>query len=218
MHAAHFLCYNLKNIIKNPMRKIIVSEFVSLDGVIEGPGAMDSFQFAGWTMPYGNEEIMKFKYDELFAADALLLGRITYDGFAAAWPKITGAGDFGERMNSIPKFVVSKTADKLGWQNSTLIARDAGRQNDDNGQDGIAQAITKLKDQPGKDILVFGSSQLIETLMRTGLIDEYRLLVYPVVLGAGKKLFKDGTNAKLKFIEMQSFSTGVVLLRYTAEK
>jgi dihydrofolate reductase len=179
-----------------------MSEFVSLDGVMEGPGAMDDFEFAGWTMPYASAEIMKFKYDELFAADALLLGRVTYDGFADAWPKITEAGDFGERMNGIQKYVVSKSEQTLGWNNSKLI----------NGS--VVEEIANLKQQSGKDLLVAGSSVLVQTLLQHDLVDEYRLLVYPVVLGKGKRLFKEGSHAKLKLEEVKSFSSGVTLLRY----
>ncbi len=142
---------------------------------------------------------MKFKHDELFAADALLLGRITYDGFAAAWPTMTNAGDFGERMNNLPKYVVSKTSTDLEWNNSKLISVDE---------------IAKLKQQPGKDILVFGSGILTQTLMERTLVDEYRLLVYPVVLGIGKRLFKEGVNATLRLVENKEIGKGVVLLRY----
>jgi dihydrofolate reductase len=188
------------------MRKIIVSEFVTLDGVMEGPGHGDSFKMSGWSMAYGSAEIMKFKFDELFAGDAILLGRLTYEGFASAWPKMTGAGEFGERMNSIPKLVVSTTLEKAEWQNSTHIKGD------------VVEEITKLKQQPGKDILVFGSSELVKTLIQNDFIDEYRLLIYPVVLGTGKRLFKDDVSLKLALLESKAFSTGVVLNRYSAAK
>ncbi len=166
---------------------------------MEGPGMDSDFKYAGWTMSYASEAFMKFKHDELFAADALLLGRITYDGFAAAWPTMTNAGDFGERMNNLPKYVVSKTSTDLEWNNSKLISVDE---------------IAKLKQQPGKDILVFGSGILTQTLMERTLVDEYRLLVYPVVLGIGKRLFKEGVNATLRLVENKEIGKGVVLLRY----
>lgn len=184
------------------MRKVIVSEFVSLDGVMEGPGRDDPFELAGWTMPYGNQEIGKLKFDELFASDALLLGRVTYQGFAAAWPSMKDEAGFADRMNSLPKYVVSTTLKKVEWNNSRLI------------KGNIAEQVSKLKQQPGQDILIGGSGKLVHTLIQHDLIDEYRLLVYPVVLGSGKRLFKDGSNATLKLVETKTFSSGVVLLRY----
>lgn len=186
------------------MSNVVVSEFVTLDGVMQAPGGaeQEGFAQAGWTVPYQHEEIGKFKYDELFGSDALLLGRITYQGFAAAWPTMPDAGDFGERMNGIPKHVASTTLDKLEWNNSHLIEGD------------VAEAVAKLKQQPGQNILVYGSSQLIQTLMRNGLVDEYRLLVFPVVLGSGKRLFKEGSDTKLTLVESRTFPTGVTLLRY----
>jgi dihydrofolate reductase len=190
------------------MRKIIVSEFITVDGVMEAPGGEKSLgERSGWTFPYGSDEQMKFKHEELFAADAILLGRVTYDGFAAAWPNLTGMGDFGERMNSIPKFVVSKTAEKLEWNNSTLI------------KENVVEEITKLKQMPGKDILVFGSAELLQTLVQNDLVDEYRLMVFPVVLGIGKHLFKDGDKkAALKLIGTKIFASGVIVLTYEPER
>jgi dihydrofolate reductase len=184
------------------MRKIIVSEFVSLDGVMEGPGPVDEFKLAGWTMPYWSEEIGKYKFDELFASDALLLGRVTYQGFAAAWPSRTDEAGFADRMNSLPKFVVSTTLEKVEWNNSKMI------------KGNVAEEVSRLKQQPGQDLLVAGSGKLVQTLMQHDLIDEYRLLVYPVVLGSGKRLFRDRSNATLKLVETKTFSSGVVLLRH----
>lgn len=184
------------------MRKLIVSEFVSLDGVMEAPGPDGSgFAYEGWTVPYVCDEFMKFKREELFAGGALLLGRITYDGFAAAWPKMN-QDDFGQRMNSLPKYVVSSTLQSADWQNSHVVSGD------------VATEVTKLKAQDGQDVLVFGSGQLLQTLIVENLVDEYRLLVYPVVLGTGKKLFRDGTHTELKLMEVQPFPTGTTLLRY----
>jgi dihydrofolate reductase len=180
--------------------KIIVSEFMSLDGVMESPGPDGSgFAYEGWTMPYASETFMKFKQDELLQASALLLGRVTYDGFAAAWPKMKDTGDFGERMNSIPKYIVSGSTEKLEWENSKVIS---------------VEEIPKLKQEPGKDICVFGSSMLVRTLMERGLVDEYRLLVYPIVLGVGKHLFKEGVYSALTLTETKPLDKGVVLLRY----
>jgi dihydrofolate reductase len=175
------------------MGKVVVTMFVSLDGVMEEPA---------WTMPYWNDEIAKFKLDELFATDAHLLGRVTYQGFAAAWPSRTDEAGFADRMNSLPKFVVSTTLEKVEWNNSRLI------------KENVAEEVSKLKQQPGQDILIAGSGTLVHTLMQHDLIDEYRLLVYPVVLGSGKRLFRDGSKATLKLVETKTFSSGVVLLRY----
>lgn len=175
---------------------------MSLDGVMEGPGPVDEFKLAGWTMPYWSEEIGKFKFDELFASDALLLGRVTYQGFAAAWPSRTDEAGFADRMNSLPKFVVSTTLGKVEWNNSGLI------------KENVVAEVSRLKQQPGQDILVAGSGELVHTLMQYDLIGEYRLLIYPVVLGSGKRLFGDGSNATLKLVETKTFSSGVVLLRY----
>ncbi len=188
------------------MRKIIVSEFVTLDGVMEGPGRDDPFELAGWTMPYANQEIGKLKFDELFASDALLLGRVTYEGFAKAWPTMKGTADFGEKMNSIPKYVVSTILNKADWNNSTIIKKNA------------ADEISKLKQESGGNILVAGSAALISSLMEHKLVDEYRLLIYPLVLGKGKRLFRDDAKTRLKLIETKSFSSGVVALTYQADK
>lgn len=184
------------------MRKIIVSEFVTIDGVMEDPGGAEKTEYGGWTWSYHNEEIGKFKFEELFAADALLLGRVTYEGFAEAWPSRTDKEGFADRMNSMQKYVVSTTLKKLEWNNSKLI------------NENVAKEVAQLKQQQGKNILVFGSRDLVNTLMQHELIDEYTLLVYPVVLGAGKHLFKDENEAKLELVETKRFSSGVVLLRY----
>jgi len=188
------------------MGKVIVSEFVSLDGVMEDPGGAEKFEHGGWTMPYGNEEIGKFKFDELFAGGAFLLGRVTYQGFAAAWPSRTDEAGFADRMNSLPKYVVSTTLEELKWNNSRLI------------KGNIAEEVSKLKQEVGQDILIAGSGTLVQTLMQHDLIDEYRLLVYPVVLGSGKRLFRDGSNTTLRLVETKTFSSGVVLLRYEPDR
>ena len=184
------------------MRKIVVSEFVSLDGVMEDPGGSEKSKHGAWTFQYWNDEIGKFKLEELFASDALLLGRVTYQGFAAAWPSRTDEQGFAQWMNSIPKYVVSTTLKQLDWNNSRLI------------KGNLPDEILKLKQQSGKNILVNGSATLVRSLMQHDLIDEYRLLVYPVVLGDGKRLFKDGKNTKLRLAETRTFPSGVVLLQY----
>jgi dihydrofolate reductase len=185
------------------MRKVVVTEFVSLDGVMEDPGGAEGFEHGGWTIPYWGDDIGTFKQDELFASDALLLGRVTYEGFAAAWPSQTDEVGFADRMNGLPKYVVSTTLDKAEWNNSTIIKGD------------VAEEVARLKQQPGQDILVAGSAALARTLQQHGLVDEYRLLVYPVVLGSGKRLFGDaGAMTKLTLVEAKPFDSGVVALTY----
>ena len=173
------------------MRKIVVTEFVSLDGVMEDPG---------WTFAYWTDETAQFKSEETVASDALLLGRITYQGFAAAWPESKDQG--AEYFNGVRKYVVSTTLTTTTWNNSTLI------------KDNIAGEIASLKQQDGQDIIVHGSATLVQWLMQHDLVDRYRLLVYPVVIGKGKRLFKDGTSAPLKLVSAQGFGSGVVALIY----
>ncbi len=176
------------------MRKLVVSEFVALDGVIENPA---------WTMPFYSKEQELFKFAELKAADALLLGRVTYDGFAAAWPNmIEQTGEYGQRMNDYPKYVVSTTLTQADWHNSTIIAAD------------VPNAIAALKAQEGRDLLVFGSGKLTETLLRHDLVDEYRLLIFPTIVGSGQQLFTAGLPATLQLVESQPFASGVVALTY----
>ena len=184
------------------MRKVVVSEFVSLDGVMEDPGGAEKFEHGGWTMPYWSDEIGKVKFDELFASDALLLGRVTYQGFAKAWPSMKDEAGFADRMNSIPKYVVSTTLEEVEWNNSRLI------------KGNVVEEIFRLKQQPGQNILIGGSAKLVQALMQHGLIDEYWLLVYPVVLGSGKRLFQEVSKTTLKLVETRAFSSGVALLHY----
>ncbi len=185
------------------MRKVVVSEYVTLDGVMEDPGGAEKFKHGGWSFQFWNEEAAKFKFDELFASDALLLGRVTYQGFAKAWPSVTDKEGFADRMNSVPKYVVSRTLKKVEWNSSRLI------------KGNIAAEVGKLKRQPGKDILVAGSGKLVRTLMQHDLIDEYRIMVHPVVLGSGKRLFGEATGMKaLKLVGARTFSSGIVVLTY----
>jgi dihydrofolate reductase len=177
------------------MRKIIVTEFLSLDGVMENPA---------WSFKYWNDEIAKFKGEETTPNDVLLLGRVTYQGFAAAWPQSKDEG--APYFNSVRKYVVSNTLDKVEWNNSVLLKGDA------------VEEITKLKQQDGENLVVHGSATLVQTLIQHGLVDTLRLLVYPVVIGAGKRLFQDGTTATLKLAETRSFSSGVVGLIYEADR
>lgn len=179
------------------MGKVIVSEFVSLDGVVENPS---------WTAPYWSDQIGEYKYAELFASDALLLGRVTYQGFAEAWPDRTDEQGYADRMNNFPKVVASTTLSELAWTNSSLLKGD------------VAAAIARLKQDTDLSYLVFGSGTLVQTLIEHDLVDEYRLLVYPVVLGSGQRLFGNGRKASLKLTETKSFSTGVVALHYQADR
>jgi dihydrofolate reductase len=192
---------------RNNLRKIIISEYVTLDGVIEDPGGGDKSKYGGWSLQFWNDQAMKFKYDELFACDALLLGRVTYDGFAKAWPIMKGTGDFGERMNSIPKYVVSTTLKSAEWNNSTIINHN------------VMGEIKKLKEQPGKDILVEGSAGLVQALMRDDLADEFRLMIHPIAVGGGKRLFGEGSDHKVvKLADTKTFSSGIVVLIYQLDK
>lgn len=177
------------------MRKVVVSEFVSLDGVMGEPG---------WTFQFESEDRNQYKFDELAAADALLLGRVTYEGFAAAWPGMAEqTGEYGAWMNGYPKYVASTTLEEpLEW-NASLIGED------------IAGEISALKRQEGKDILVFGSADLVNTLIEQDLVDEYRLMVFPVVVGNGKRLFADGIDTKaLELVHTKTFDSGAVVLTY----
>ena len=181
------------------MRKIVVTEFVSLDGVIEEPR---------WTFDFDRgAEGDKFKYDELFEADALLLGRVTYEGFAAAWPNM-GHDEFGQRMNTIDKYVVSSTlADEdASWGTTSVLRGD------------VVAEVTRLKEQPGGNLLVEGSAQLVQTLVAHDLVDEYRLMIFPIVLGAGKRMFPSSMPqpSTLEVTNSQSVGSGVVLLSLSA--
>ncbi|HLY30982.1 MAG TPA: dihydrofolate reductase family protein [Ktedonobacterales bacterium] len=176
------------------MRKLVASEYVTLDGLMEEPGQ--------WSFPFWGEETSQFKHDELFASDALLLGRVTYEGFAKAWPTMEGTGDFGERMNSIPKYVVSTTLETVEWNNSQLI------------KTNVVEEVAQLKQQSGMDILLAGSGQLLHTLMSHNLVDEYRLMLYPIVLGSGRRLFREGETKTLRLVETRTCQTGVVILTY----
>jgi dihydrofolate reductase len=189
------------------MGRVVVSEFISLDGVIEAPGGGEEFEHAGWSFKFDRgEEGNRFKFDELMAADAQLLGRVTYEGFAKAWPSMSGMGEFGEKMNAMPKYVVSSTLAPVdaSWSNSTVIGAD------------LASEVSRLKEHVAGDILVAGSAQLVRGLARHELVDEYRLMVFPIVLGAGKRLFGDSDRASvLRLLDCTPIGPdGVVVLTY----
>ena len=182
------------------MSKIVVSQFVTLDGVMEDPGGAEDFERGGWAFQFERgPEGDKFKLDEVMAADALLLGRVTYEGFAAAWPSRTG--DFADKFNTMPKFVVSTTLENPEWNNTTVI-----------GGDGAAE-VSRLRERFTGDILVNGSAQLVDTLVRNGLVDEYRLMVFPVVLGGGKSMFPDdGTSQSLRLMDTKPAGECLILI------
>lgn len=178
------------------MRKVIVSEFVTLDGIIEAPEK--------WQSPYLSDDVVETIQAQILAYGAMLLGRVTYEEFAAYWPSQT-KNEFGiaDKLNSMPKFVASSTLEKVDWNNSRLI------------KENVVEEISKLKQQSGGNIQMTGSATLVQALMQTDLIDEYRLMVYPVVLGSGKRLFRNGSEKKiLRLVETKSFSSGVVVLTY----
>lgn len=186
-------------------RKIIVAEYMSLDGVIEDPVGMGDSGLGDWTGPFSRgPEGDKFKHDELFASGAVLLGRVTYDAFAAVWPGVEDEAGFADRMNGMPKFVASNTLETAGWNNTTILSGDA------------VERISALKREPGGDILIYGSTALVHALMPHGLVDEYNLMVYPTVLGRGQKLFADGHVMTLRLLESKPLGGGIVLLRYAA--
>jgi dihydrofolate reductase len=188
------------------VRKLAVTEFITVDGVIEDPGGSEGFERGGWAFEFDRgDDGNKFKLDEILEAEAQLLGRVTYDGFAAAWSSRTG--EFAEIMNSSPKYVVSSTLEESPWENSTVIGGN------------VDEEVSKLKEQPGGDILVAGSAQLVRTLLEHGLVDELRLMVFPVVLGKGKRLFDDGMGkSAFRLVESRPVGPdGIVILIYRPE-
>jgi dihydrofolate reductase len=184
--------------------RLVVSEFITLDGVIEAPGGeFHPDGKTGWVVPHFTAETGTFKLDELARADALLLGRTTYEQFAKAWPTASDEQGFADRMNSLPKYVASTSLDEpLTW-NSTLIKGDLG------------EVISELKDEYKGDILVAGSAGLVHTLLPLGVIDEFRLMIFPVVLGSGKRLFRDGiASIPVRLVHTATFKSGVVVHSY----
>ncbi|HEV7774026.1 MAG TPA: dihydrofolate reductase family protein [Conexibacter sp.] len=186
------------------MRKLVVTEFMSLDGVMEDPGGSEGSAHGGWSFKFSDPEGMKFKLDETMSFDALLLGRVTYEGFAEAWPERRDEAGFADKMNAMKKYVVSSTLSETTWQNSEIVP----------GND-VPAAIAALKQQDGSDLLVAGSRQLVQTLAQHDLVDEYRLMVHPIVLGSGKQLF-DGieTPFTLRLTDSKVLATGSLILTY----
>ena len=183
------------------MAKIVVSQFVSVDGVIEDPGGSENWDRGGWAFKYERgPEGDQFKVDEVMAADALLLGRVTYEGFAEAWP--SRSGDFADKFNGMRKYVVSGSMDTADWNNSVVVAPDA-----------LVDTVAKLREEPGGDVLVNGSAQLVETLRANDLVDEYRLMIFPTVLGAGKRLFADdGAVSALRLVDSKPAGECLILI------
>jgi dihydrofolate reductase len=184
------------------MGKIVVTEFVSLDGVMEDPGGSEDFKYGGWTFEIERgDEGNKFKVDETMNTEALLLGRKTYEGFAESWPQRDG--EFADRFNSMPKYVVSSTLKDPDWTNTTVLDGD------------LAESVGKLRDELDGEIVVHGSAQLVQGLIENGLVDEVRLMVFPVVLGSGKRLFGETSDKhSLKLTDTKIVGDGVAILTY----
>jgi dihydrofolate reductase len=185
------------------MRRVVAAEYISVDGrmEMEDPEGKEE-EVGGWTAPYWNDELQKMQYDRLFTSDALLLGRLTYQGFAASWPSIEDEQGFADRMNSLPKYVASTTLEEpLEW-NATLL------------RGNLVDGVSQLKRQSGQDILIYGSGQLVRALLPHNLIDELRLMIHPVFLGWGKRLLDDVDRSALTLTGSQATKKGVVTLTY----
>jgi dihydrofolate reductase len=184
------------------MGRIVVTEFVSLDGVMQAPGGGEEFRHAGWTFKISRgDEGNKFKLDETLSSAALLLGRVTYQGFAAAWPSMKN--EFADKFNSMPKYVVSSTLEKATWNNSTVL------------RGNVVEEVSKLKQKLNGDIVVHGSARLVQTLVEHDLVDELRLMVFPIILGTGKRLFGDTSDKKpLRLTTSKTVGDGVAILIY----
>jgi dihydrofolate reductase len=183
------------------MGKVTVAMYVSVDGVVEDPGGAEGSAHGSWSGPYFNDELQQLQWELLSQSDALLLGRVTYQGFAKAWPNMAHEeGDFADRMNSLPKYVATRTLTALEW-NATAL------------QGEVTVAVAELKGRPDLNLLIYGSPTLVGLLTRHDLIDEYRLMVHPIAVGSGQRMF-DGVRAPLRLADTKSTSTGVVVLDY----
>ena len=183
------------------MRRLIVTEFVSLDGVMEAPGGEAGFAHAGWVQPYMGADSLQYKLNEVLGVESLLVGRVTYESFAEAWPKRTG--EFADKMNGMPKHVVSTKLRDAVWNNSSIIRGD------------VATEVGKLKKGRGGPILVAGSRTLVHSLMKHGLVDEYRFMVFPVMLGSGRRVFPESPEPRrLRLTDRRAFSGGVLVNTY----
>jgi dihydrofolate reductase len=188
------------------MGRIVVTEFVSLDGVMEDPGGAEDYKHGGWSFEISRgDEGDQFKVDETFASDALLLGRRTYEGFADAWPQRDG--EFADKFNDMPKYVVSRTLTEPEWNNSTVLAGD------------VDEAVAEVRGKHDGDIVVHGSAQLVQSLLERDLVDELRLMVFPVVLGSGKRLFGEtGDKKRLRLTASRTVGDGVAILVFEAAR
>lgn len=188
------------------MRKIVVSPFMTLDGVIQAPGEPDEIKHGGWMTPYNSQESLQYTFDDLNAADAILLGRVSYNLLAADWPTMSDEWlieGFSARMNGIRKYVLSNTLTEASWNNTHLLRGD------------LAEVIARLKQEGDRDIVVVGSCDLVDSLIKSNLVDEYRIMVAPVAIGNGKRLFREGNQVKaLTLKETRTFSNGVMVLTY----
>jgi dihydrofolate reductase len=184
------------------MGRIIVTEYMSVDGVVEAPSGSETFERVGWTDPFKRgPEGDRFKVDETMASEAMLLGRVTYTAFAAVWPSVPG--DFAAKFNGMPKYVVSRTLTNPSWTNTTVLSGE------------VVEEVTRLREQHGGDIVVHGSAQLAQALIEHNLVDELRLMIYPVIVGAGKRLFAEtSTKKNLRLVDRKTFNDGVHLLVY----
>jgi dihydrofolate reductase len=182
--------------------RIVVTTFVSLDGVMEDPGGAEDFEHGGWSFEFDRgEEGNKFKLDETMSSEALLLGRVTYEGFASSWP--SREGEFADKFNTMPKYVVSSTLEEPAWTNSTVLEGD------------VAEEVARLRRERDGDIVVHGSAQLTQTLLEHDLVDELRLMVFPVLLGGGKRLFGETSDKKpLRLVDSKVVGDGVAILVY----
>jgi dihydrofolate reductase len=195
------------------MRRLIVNEFLSLDGVMQGPGDPDEdrsggFEHGGWQMRYFDDDFAKVAFEGMAETDGYLFGRRTYEIMAAYWPNQPDDAPFAASLNGLPKYVASTTlSEPLEWRNSTLLRGDVGK------------AVSELKEQPGRNLVVLGSGELVQTLMQNDLIDEYGLMINPIVLGSGKRLFREGTGKyPLRLARSMTTSTGVIVATYEPER
>jgi dihydrofolate reductase len=185
------------------MRKLILTEFTTLDGVIEAPGGEPDFKYTGWSADYFDDEYLNYKMNELRGTGALLFGRRTYDEFVQAWPDRTDDIGMSDMMNSLPKYVATNSVKKLTWKNSTIISGD------------VPAGVRKLKEQEGRPVVIHGSGTLAQSLMQHDLIDEYHLMIHPTALGIGKRLFTSiGERKKFKLIKSHVFANGTVVLEF----
>jgi dihydrofolate reductase len=185
------------------MGRVVVTEFVSLDGVMEAPGGEPGYEHSGWTFDVPGEDHLGYKLEETLAADALLIGRVTYESFAGAWPGRSDEAGFADKMNRMPKYVVSSTLEDPEWENSTVIRGD------------LTEEVQRIKEEVDGDILVAGSRTLVHSLLEAGLVDELRLMVFPVMLGSGDRVYPEPRDKlPLELVDTRTYDSGVVVHAY----